>query len=98
MRSVSLSPDNKYIVSGSSDKTVRVWEIATGKTFKKLEGHADAVKSVMWSRDVNYIVSGSSDATVRVWEVDEQVCEMHLSDMSCLHLMFHMLRDSHVYI
>jgi len=72
--SISLCPDERLIVSGSSDSTVRVWEVATGQQVRVLEGHTNWVCSVAWSRDGQYIVSGSLDKTVRIWEADVQVC------------------------
>ena len=41
--------DGKSVVSGSDDKTVRVWDAATGKEVQKLEGHSDYVTSVAFS-------------------------------------------------
>jgi WD40 repeat protein len=74
VRSISLCPDARLLVSGGDDDTVRVWEAATGHQVRVLEGHTHAVLSVAWSRDGQYIVSGSEDKTVRVWEADAQVC------------------------
>jgi WD40 repeat protein len=74
VRSVSLSPDDRFIVSGSDDETVCVWEVATGQRVRVLEGHTGVVNSVAFSRDGKCIVSGSFDTTVRMWEADEQVC------------------------
>ncbi len=71
--SISLCPDERLIVSGSSDHTVRVWEVATGQQVRVLEGHTGTVRSVAWLRDGQCIVSESQDMTVRVWEADAQV-------------------------
>src|SRR5262249_26957359 len=65
--SVAFSPDSKYVVSGSEDNTVRVWETATGKEVARMT-HNDIVLSVAFSPDGKYVVSGSEDNTVRVWE------------------------------
>lgn len=65
--SVAVSPDGKYIISGSYDKTVKVWEFETGKLVRTLEGHKDPVSSVAISSDGEYIISGSRDETVKVW-------------------------------
>jgi WD40 repeat protein len=66
---IAFSPDGKHIVSGSSDKTVRVWDAQTGAPVgDPFTGHSDSVISVAYSPDGKYIASGSSDNTVRVWD------------------------------
>ena len=68
--SVAFSPDGTKIVSGSDDKTVRVWDAATGQPVHEepLTGHTDYVTSVAFSPDGTKIVSGSWDNTVRIWD------------------------------
>ena len=67
--SVAFSPDGRHIVSGSSDKTVRVWDAQTGQSvMDPLKGHDHSVTSVAFSPDGRHIVSGSHDDTVRVWD------------------------------
>lgn len=67
--SASFSPDGSKIVSGSEDKTVRVWDAVSGELLKTLEGHTSSVNSVSFSPDGSRIVSGSRDKTVRVWDI-----------------------------
>jgi len=72
VRSVCISPDCNYVISGSWDKTVRVWDILTGACVWVLKGHTDWVNSVGVT---NYrIISGSSDRTVRVWNMATGEC------------------------
>ncbi len=66
--SVAISSDNKYIISGSYDETVIVWDRESGEVKKKLKEHLGCVYSVVISSDNKYIVSGSNDKTIRVWE------------------------------
>ena len=66
--SVAYSPDGRRIVSGSRDKTVRVWDAASGAELACLRGHEELVSSVAYSPDGRRIVSGSADKTVRVWD------------------------------
>ena len=66
--SIAFSPDGKRIVTGSSDKTVRVWDAVTAQELLTLKGHTVAVVAVAFSPDGSRIVTGSSDKTVRVWD------------------------------
>jgi WD40 repeat protein len=66
---VSFSPDGKRIVSGSNDKTVKLWDAEIGQESLTLKGHRGDVYSVAFSPDGKRIVSGSNDNTVKVWDV-----------------------------
>jgi len=66
---VAFSPDGQYIVSGSEDKTVRLWNLQGNPVGQPFQGHDDAVLSVAFSPDGQYIVSGSEDKTVRLWNL-----------------------------
>lgn len=54
---------------------MRVWEVASGRCERVLEGHTDSVWSVVWSPDGKRAMSGAFDRTVRVWEVASGRCE-----------------------
>eukprot|EP00759_Apiculatamorpha_spiralis_P027557 PhF_6_TR30374/c0_g2_i4/m.44502 len=70
--SVAFSPDNKYIVSGSEDGSVSVWDASSGEEVRVMYGHLDGVSSVAFSPDNKYIVSGSQDSTVRMWDATSE--------------------------
>jgi WD40 repeat protein len=65
---VTYSPDGQRIVSGSADKTAKVWDAWTGQEKLSLTGHTSVVTSVAYSPDGQRIVSGSNDTTVKVWD------------------------------
>ena len=65
---VVWSPDGKRIASASYDKTVQVWDAATGHLFFTYRGHTNWVTAVAWSPDGKRIASVSFDKTVQVWD------------------------------
>ncbi|MDB9425601.1 serine/threonine protein kinase [Microcystis aeruginosa CS-564/01] len=67
--SVGYSPDGRYLASGGSDNTIKIWEVATGKQLRTLTGHSDFFRSVVYSPDGRYLASGSFDKTIKIWEV-----------------------------
>ncbi|MGK7881377.1 MAG: hypothetical protein AB4060_14965 [Crocosphaera sp.] len=72
--SIAFSPDNKHIVSGSYDNTIKLWDwdINSKKLIHTFEGHEDWVNSVAFSPDGKYLVSGSNDNTVKLWNVQDK--------------------------
>jgi WD40 repeat protein len=69
---VAYSPDGKFLVTASSDHTLKLWETATGKelkTYGGTTGHTNQVISVAFSNDGSMIASGSNDNTLKVWDV-----------------------------
>ena len=68
--SVAFSPDGQTIVSGSDDRTVRLWDLEGTPIGKPFKGHEKWVSSVAFSSDGKTIVSGSGDRTVRLWDLE----------------------------
>ncbi|BAZ24148.1 WD-40 repeat-containing protein [Kalymmatonema gypsitolerans NIES-4073] len=66
--SVAISPDGQYIVSGSEDNTVCLWDTQGNQIDQPFLGHEYGVTSVAMSSDGHYIVSGGFDGTVRLWD------------------------------
>ncbi|PSB45763.1 serine/threonine protein kinase [filamentous cyanobacterium Phorm 6] len=69
VNSLAISPDSKTLVSGSWDKTIKIWNLETGALIGTLTGHSDRVNSVAISSDGKMLVSGSSDETIKFWNL-----------------------------
>ncbi|MGD8383029.1 MAG: caspase family protein [Syntrophobacterales bacterium] len=67
--SVEFSPCGRYVLSGSKDKTVKLWDIATGREIRTFKGHSDVVSSARFTPDGRYIVSSSWDRSIRLWDI-----------------------------
>lgn len=70
IHSIAFHPDGKQIASGSTDKTIKIWQLSSGQELRTLTGHSDDVFSVTFSPDGKQIASGSKDKTVKLWQVD----------------------------
>jgi Tol biopolymer transport system component len=71
--SMAFSPDGNYFISGSRDKTIKIWDTETGQEIKTLIGHTGTgsigeVLSVAYSPDGRQIVSCSNDRTIKFWD------------------------------
>ena len=71
---VAVTPDGRYAVSGSADKTLRLWELATAKCLRTFEGHAAEVTAAAITPDGRFVVSGSADNTLRLWDLATAKC------------------------
>jgi WD40 repeat protein len=69
VNAVAFSPDGRTALSGSSDKTVKLWDISTGREIRTFTGHSDLVVSVAFSPDGRTAVSGSQDDVLKLWEL-----------------------------
>jgi WD40 repeat protein len=80
---------NGYIITGSADKTIRIWSLSLYQCFKTLQGHSDNVTCLeIYSKDL--LLSGSTDKTIRIWSIESGNCLNKIindSRIRCLKLL-----------
>jgi len=80
--SISFSKDGKYIATGSEDRTIKLWDILTGREIRTILGHSDKINSILFSPDSRYIASASSDNTIKIFEIETGLEYMTLTGHS----------------
>ena len=68
VNAVAFFPDGARLLSGGNDKTLKLWDLASGQSTRTFKGHAGPVGSVALSRDGARVLSGSWDKTVKLWD------------------------------
>jgi WD40 repeat protein len=69
-RSLAFHPSGKLLAAASLVRTVRVWDVRTGRLLRELTGHEDAVNCVAYSPDGRRLASAADDHTIRLWDAD----------------------------
>ncbi len=67
---VATSRDKKWVVSGSSDRTARIWSLKRNETVHVLTGHTGTIVAAAISYYDAYVATASTDATVRIWRLE----------------------------
>lgn len=94
----AVGTDNKkgnrsgpFLISGSRDKTLKVWDVSVGLCLFTLVGHDNWVRGVVFHPGGKYIVSASDDKTLRVWDIKNKRClkTLEAHQHFCTSLDFH---------
>ncbi|HVD99914.1 MAG TPA: caspase family protein [Cytophagaceae bacterium] len=69
VKAVAISPDGRFLVTGSRDRTAKLWDLQTGMEMRTYNGHEHTVNGVQFSPNGKYLATSSADNTFRVWNV-----------------------------
>jgi WD40 repeat protein/predicted Ser/Thr protein kinase len=64
-----FSPDGKTLISGGADKTIRIWDVSSGKELRTLTGHTSFINFLVISPDGESLISASADKTIKIWNL-----------------------------
>lgn len=77
VRSVAVEPGNEWFATGSADRTIKVWDLASGKLKVTLTGHLSAVRGLAISPSRPYMFSAGEDKTVKCWDLEQNKVIRH---------------------
>ena len=69
MDCLAFHPNCNYVGTGSSDRSLRLWDCVTGHCVRLMTGHKSTVLCLSFSPDGRFVASGSSDRRVLVWDI-----------------------------
>ncbi|MEQ8924281.1 MAG: caspase family protein [Fulvivirga sp.] len=69
IKTVATTPDGKYLLTGSRDKTIILWELQTGRKLRTFFGHTNTVNDLAISSDGSFFVSSGADGKAIQWEI-----------------------------
>jgi len=67
--SLKFTPDGKYLISGCYDRSIKMWDVATGSEIRTFSGHIDCVSSIDISADGKYLVSAANKDNLKLWDL-----------------------------
>ena len=82
--SLALTSDNRFLISGSEDSTVTIWNLENKQQVASLTEHTDSVKTVAISPNNNYIASAGYDNKIKVWNLKGELLQSEIAHNSAV--------------
>jgi WD40 repeat protein len=70
VRELHFSADGRLLFSRGEDRTIKVWEVKTGRLLRTLRGHTENIRSIAVAADGRQVVSASEDTTIKIWNIE----------------------------
>jgi len=72
---LGITPNGNLLVSGSYDKTLRVWDLERGQSIQEMSGHTEGIGKVLITPDGERVISLAFDGSIRVWDITTGSCQ-----------------------
>ncbi|WVZ19994.1 hypothetical protein V8G54_007316 [Vigna mungo] len=90
VRSIAIDPSNTWFCTGSADRTIKIWDLASGVLKLTLTGHIEQIRGLAVSNRHTYMFSAGDDKQVKCWDLEQNKVirsyHGHLSGVYCLAL------------
>ncbi|GAB4843619.1 Prolactin-2C3 [Ancistrocladus abbreviatus] len=90
VRSIAFDPSNTWFCTGSADRTIKIWDIGSGRLKLTLTGHIEQIRGLAVSSKHTYMFSAGDDKMVKCWDLEQNKVirsyHGHLSGVYCLAL------------
>ncbi len=73
VRAVVIAGRRKLVISGSADKSIKIWDLESGEEKRNLLGHNEGVNTLLLTPDEQHLVSSSMDNTIKVWDIAQGI-------------------------